>query len=533
MPRENAPFRADVALARDAVTPSAEVAHYKDPWRLILETALDAAIVMDTAGNVVDWNDRASAIFGWTRQETVGRCLAELIIPPGLRDAHARGVQRFLETGKDQVLGRRIEMSGLRKSGEEFPAELSISRVLDKDRTLFVGFVRDLGERKRAEEQLRRSQRMEAVGQLTGGVAHEFNNILMVILANVEAVLEGEGMAADVTQRMEGIAAATQRAANLTHQLLAFSRKQVLRPRPTNLNDLVKVTSELMRRTLGKHIEVKGMLADDLRFPTVDPAQLKLALVNICVNARDAMPGGGKLLIEARNVTLDRDDVARNPNATVGEYAMLSVTDTGSGMSPKVLERVYEPFFTTKEVGQGTGLGLSMVDGFIRQSNGHIEIESEVGRGTVVKLYLPVSTREAAMVTATARTSLPRGTERILVVEDDELVRAAVVHQLTTLGYAVTEAADGSAGLAALKTGQPYALLLTDVVMPGLVNGRRLAAEAVGLCPDLRVLFMSGYEDQIANAGVLDPRVTMLNKPFRKADLAMAVRGVLDGQEPR
>lgn len=515
------------------MTPFAEVSHPGNPWRVILETALDAAIIMDTAGNVVDWNDRASAIFGWTREETLGRCMAEFIIPPGLRDAHARGVRRFLETGKDRVLGRRIEMSALRKSGEEFPVELSISRVRDEDRLLFVGFVRDLGERKRAEEQLLRSQRMEAFGQLTGGVAHEFNNILMVILANVDAVLEGEATPADVAKRLERVAEATQRAANLTHQLLAFSRKQVLRPRRTDLNDLVKVTRELLRRTLGEHIEVEAMLADDLRLITVDRAQLEVALVNICVNARDAMPGGGRLLIEARNITLDEDYVARNPDAAVGDYVMLSVTDTGSGMSPEVLERVDEPFFTTKEVGKGTGLGLSMVDGFIRQSNGHIRIESEVGRGTSVKLYLPVGTREEAMETVPARTSLPRGTERVLVVEDDEPVRAAVVHQLTTLGYAVTEAPDGSAGLAALEAGQSYALLLTDVVMPGPVNGKRLAAAAVALCPDLRVLFMSGYDEQIARAGGLDRHVTMLNKPFRKAELARAVRGVLDGPGPR
>jgi CheY-like chemotaxis protein len=336
-----------------------------------------------------------------------------------------------------------------------------------------------------------------------------------------------------VTRRMEQIAAATQRAATLTHQLLAFSRKQVLRPRRTNIADLVDVTSELMRRTLGEHIEVKGLLAGDLRFATVDPAQLELALVNICVNARDAMPGGGKLTIEARNVTLDDDYVARHPDAAAGEYVMLSVTDTGSGIPADALERVYEPFFTTKEVGQGTGLGLSMVDGFIRQSNGHLEIESEVGRGTAVKLYLPVGTQEEAMAAATPRTSPPRGAERILVVEDDEQVRSAVVQQLTALGYAVSEAADGSAGWAALKTGRSYALLLTDVVMPGPIDGRRLAADAVGLYPELRVLFMSGYEDQIANADVLDPRMTMLNKPFRKADLAIAVRAALDGLEDR
>ena len=392
-----------------------------------------------------------------------------------------------------------------------------------------VGSTSDVTKQNQFEEQLRQSQKLDAVGKLTGGVAHDFNNILMVILANVDAILEGDDDAGDVKEHLEKIASAGQRAAQLTRQLLAFSRKQTLQPQRTNLNDLVVTTGALLRRTLGEHFELDSLLAEDLWPTDTDRAQVEAAVVNLCINARDAMPGGGRIVIETRNAALDADYVMNNPEATVGDHVVLSVTDNGSGIPPEILGKVFEPFFTTKEVGKGTGLGLSMVYGFVRQSKGHVKIHSDVGHGTKVALYLPRSEQNAAAETDMPRTGDPRGTGRILVVEDEHAVREVLVRHLSGLGYAVTEAENGANGLALLESGQTFDLLLTDVVMPGPINGKILADEAVKLSPGMSVLFMSGYsEDAISNLGILDPGVMLLNKPFRKSDLAQAVRRQLD-----
>ncbi len=325
---------------------------------------------------------------------------------------------------------------------------------------------------KHTSEQLFQAQKMEAVGQLTGGVAHDFNNILMVIMANVDALEEEVSLDPVLLARVKEIAEASERAANLTRQLLAFSRKQPLRPQSTNINDLVVATAKLLGSTLGAQIAIRTDLAAGLWTVGIDRAQLESALINLSINARDAMPKGGRLLIETHNMSLDEEYVALNPEVTVGDYVMLAVSDTGSGISPEVLGKVFEPFFTTKEIGKGTGLGLSMVYGFIKQSKGHVQVYSEVGHGTTIKLYLPRI--DAAQEEAAPRQeSLMEGKdERILVVEDDAQVRAGVVNQLRSLHYTVSEAPDGAAGFAAFKAAlRPYDLLLTDVIMPGPMNG--------------------------------------------------------------
>jgi PAS domain S-box-containing protein len=392
-----------------------------------------------------------------------------------------------------------------------------------------VGSKTDVTEQRHLEEQLRQSQKLDAIGKLTGGVAHDFNNILMVIMANVEQMLDDEYEASDAKRHLERISGAAARATQLTRQLLAFSRKQTLRLQRTNLNDLTAATGALLRRTLGEHIQIDARLADDLWLTDTDRAQVEAALVNLCINARDAMPEGGRLLIETRNVTLDEEYVALNPEAAAGDYVLLSVTDTGGGIPPDVLQKVFEPFFTTKEVGKGTGLGLSMVYGFVKQSKGHIAIYSEVGHGTAIKLYLPRSTQEQSAGATDQRPDIPRGTERILLVEDQEEVRDIVMNQLTNLGYAVTAAANGAEALALLSVGQSFDLLLTDVIMPGLFNGKALADEATKRDPALRVLFMSGYsEDAISTLGILNQGVDLISKPFTRAELAKAVRGVME-----
>ena len=378
------------------------------------------------------------------------------------------------------------------------------------------------------EEKLRQAQKMEAVGHLTGGVAHDFNNILMVILANVDALLDEDDVVADPRPRLQRISGAANRGAQLTRQLLAFARKQTLVTRRTDLNELVTNIRAMLSRTLGEHIEIDAMLTSGLWPTHTDRAQVEAALVNLCLNARDAMPDGGRLLIETGNVTLDEARIADKPETVAGDYVMLSVTDTGTGMPPEVVARVFEPFFTTKEVGKGTGLGLSMVYGFVKQSKGHVEVDSTVGRGTVIRLYLPRDTREEPVRAARPEVRLARGTERILVVEDEEAVRAIVGEQLASLGYTVAEAGNGAEGLAALRA-QPFDLLLTDVVMPGAMDGKSLATLALSLHPSLRVLFMSGYpEDASSSTAILDLGVNLLGKPFRKSDLAAAVRRTLD-----
>jgi NO-binding membrane sensor protein with MHYT domain/nitrogen-specific signal transduction histidine kinase/CheY-like chemotaxis protein len=381
---------------------------------------------------------------------------------------------------------------------------------------------------RRTSEQLLQAQKMEAVGQLTGGVAHDFNNILTIVLANADAIAEDESVPPHIARRAQQIADAGQKASELTRQLLAFSRRQVLKPERLDLSDLVASTGQMMRRTLGEHITVQTVGAAKLWSATVDRTQVETALINLCINARDAMPTGGRITIETRNVTLDQDYVlSQEDDIVVGEYVMVSVTDTGNGMPPETVKRAFEPFFTTKAVGKGSGLGLSMVYGFIRQSNGHIRIYSEVGHGTSIKMYFPRSQALVAAAAPARRQALPGGNERILVVEDEDEVRAIVGEQLRGLGYDVHLAADAEQALALLRTHR-FDLMLTDVVMPGRLNGKGLADEVVRTWPGTRVVFMSGYsENALLNDGRLDSGVMLLAKPHQKADLARIIRSAL------
>ncbi|MCX7360317.1 MAG: PAS domain S-box protein [Alphaproteobacteria bacterium] len=490
----------------------------------LLDTARDSIVVLDLGSRVLYWNSGAERLYGWTAAEAMGRSLVDDFGQD--RALFEQATKATLAAG--EWFG---ELEQRTKGGNMVVVESRRSLVRDElnnPKSILV-ITTDVTQRRGVEAQLRQAQRLEAVGQLTGGVAHDFNNILMVVMANVDALLEGEGLTPEAVGCLDSIGQAAERATNLTRQLLAFSRKQALKMERTNLNDLVVSTGALLRRTLGEHIEINSVLAEEMAPISTDRAQVQAALVNLCINARDAMPDGGRLLIETKRVELDDDYVRRNPEAAVGCYAMMSVTDTGTGMPPDVLAKVFEPFFTTKEVGKGTGLGLSMVYGFVKQSKGHVTIDSEMGRGTTVTLYLPHVDRQAAPEAAMPAMRLPRGTERILVVEDDDQVRDAVVRQLASLGYAVTAAANGSAGLALLQTGPGFDLLLTDVVMPGPMNGAALALAARALLPGLGVLFMSGYpEDAITTKGVLNHGATLLSKPFRKADLATAVRRAID-----
>ncbi len=383
----------------------------------------------------------------------------------------------------------------------------------------------------RLNARLLQSQRLEAIGQLTGGVAHDFNNLLTVVLGNADLLAEASADDPVRRQLAEMIVEAAQRGASLTQQLLAFARKQPLAPSEVDVNQRVAALDPMLRRTLGEHIEIELVRGAGLWPALVDPAQLENALLNLCLNARDAMPSGGKLTLETANAALDAQYAAQHPDVQAGQYVMLAVSDTGCGIDPALLPRVFEPFFTTKEKGKGTGLGLAMVYGFARQSAGHVSIYSEPGHGTTVKLYLPRgSGARPAAAEPHIETAVRGGAETVLVVEDDDAVRQLACHELRTLGYRVLEAASGAKALPLIDGEEIIDLLFTDVVMPGGMSGRQLADEARRLRPGLRVLYTSGYtENAIVHHGRLDPGVQLLAKPYRRADLARAIRQALGG----
>jgi PAS domain S-box-containing protein len=397
-----------------------------------------------------------------------------------------------------------------------------------------VGGLTDISHRMEYEERLHQAQRLEAIGQLTGGIAHDFNNLLTVILGNAE--LLGERLAADERSRRlaEMTASAAHRGAELTSRLLTFARRQTLHPKAVDVNRLIAGMDGLLRRALGEQVEIEIVRGGGLWAATADPAQLESAILNLCINARDAMPGGGRLSIETANVHLDDSYVAGQTDVAAGQYVMIAVADTGTGMAADVLAQAFEPFYTTKGPGKGSGLGLSVVYGFVKQSGGHVKIYSELGEGTTVKIYLPRSSAQAG-VQADAGRPTPEhgGQERILVVEDDDLVRSHVTQQVQALGYSVVAAANGPEAIAILRTEQPFDLLFTDVVMPGGMNGRQVADEARRLRPGLRVLFTSGYtENAIVHHGRLDRGVHLINKPYRRQDLARKLRLVLEEPVP-
>ena len=390
----------------------------------------------------------------------------------------------------------------------------------------FVLTISDMTKRAQAEAVLRESQKMQAIGQLTGGIAHDFNNLLTVILGNLELARGRLGADPAMQARIERASWAAQRGAVLTSQLLAVARKQPLAPASIDLAASMPELIPLLRRTLGEEIEI-GYLADDGLWPAMaDPAQLENAVLNLALNARDAMPDGGRLTIEMRNQVLDERHVAAHHDVTAGDYAMLAVSDTGQGMEAGVLARVFEPFFTTKPDGKGTGLGLPMVFGFVKQSGGHVMIQSEPGCGTTVRLYLPRAERAAPAPRRPAiAAELPRGDATILVVEDEPAVREVAVEILEGLGYRVLEAGDGEAALGVIAAhGREIALMLTDVVLPGRLRGRELTRRALLACPGLKVLYMSGYtENAIMQDGRLDEGVQLIGKPFQPEELARRV----------
>ena len=424
-------------------------------------------------------------------------------------------------TGFANVLAEAVSTAS-RGAALQVTVDTMKALVEEKDRLLY--------EKNAADLQLRQAQKMEAVGQLTGGIAHDLNNILTVITGTIEILAEAVADRPELVAIARMIDEAAERGADLTQRLLAFARKQPLQPREVDVNSLVIEASNLLRPTLGEQVEVQIMLSGDTARALIDPSQLTNAILNLALNARDSMPDGGKLTIETSNVILDDSYADIHSEVTAGPYVLIAVTDSGHGIPAGILENVFEPFFTTKDVGKGSGLGLSMVYGFVKQSNGHIKIYSEAGLGTTVRIYLPQAIGLAQPITdELASTSiLEGGDETILVVEDDDLVRTFVVGQIQSLGYVALSAVNADAALVIINSAQTIDLLLTDMIMPGSMNGRQLSDAARRRRPSLRVLFTSGYtENTVIHYGRLDAGVLLLAKPYRKSDLARMIRAAL------
>ena len=624
--------------------------------RAIIDTALDALIGMNAKGMITEWNPRAEVIFGWRRREAIGQNLADLIIPPRDREAHERGLRHFMDTGEGPVLNRRVELTGLRRDGTEFPAELSISPLKRGESYVFNAFLSDITERKRAEEirvrlasivessedaiisktldgivtswnmgaertfgytadevigkpigilipqdrveeesqiiervkqgehvthfetvrrrkdgkdihialtispiedgagtiigfskiardvtekkaleaQLRQSQKMEGVGQLAGGIAHDFNNLLTVINSYSAMVLGDLDFSNTFARNgIEQIKEAGHRAASLTRQLLMFSRQQVLEPKVLDLNEVVSNIGKLLRRLLGEDITQILCLHPALGRVKIDPGQMEQIIMNLAVNARDAMPGGGQLTIETDNVELDNTYARKHVLVQPGPYVMLAVSDTGCGMDADTQARIFEPFFTTKGPGKGTGLGLATVDGIVKQTGGNLWVYSEVGKGTTLKIYLPrVEQAPELPESEAAAAELLRGSETVLLAEDDEMVRALAQAILERYGYHVLAARNVHDALRFAQEGPAQIrLLLTDTIMPGM-NGPELAKQVQSIRPEIKVLYMSGYTDKVISCTAsFEPGTAFLQKPFTPQTLTRKVHEVLNSSD--
>lgn len=539
-------------------------------FRYLVDAAPDAIVVVDQRGTIVLVNAQAEDLFGYERDELVGQAI-EILVPEAMHEQHRGHRDGFLANPSVRPMGSQLELFAKRKGGRMVPVEISLSPIKTPEGLFVSAAIRDSTERRmvqaalrnardglelrvrerttelertnsalkaemadrhQAEQALYQAQKMEAVGQLTGGVAHDFNNLLTVVMGNLNMLahhIKDDPLASEL------IAAATkavQRGANLNRTLLAFSRRQRLSPVAVSLDELVEGMADMLRRTLGETVEISIVGSKELPPALADPAQLEAALLNLAVNARDAMVGGGALTIETAAATLDEHYAAREADLRPGRYVVLAVSDTGSGMSPEVVARAFEPFFTTKETGKGSGLGLAMVYGFAKQSGGHVKIYSEQGIGTTIKLFLPAVDCQGKRLEEPASaevTAQPRGSETVVVVEDESDVRRLACRVLGGLGYRVIEAGDGASGLAIIEREPTINLLFTDVVLPGGMNGPELVRRARLLRPELKVLYTSGYTgNAIQQLEALSYEVRLITKPYTIDELAQQVRLAID-----
>jgi PAS domain S-box-containing protein len=525
-----AALRAEVAERRQAETEAREAGERLRESNETLSTILDstpvATVTLDPGEKVLSWNRAAESIFGYSAAEVVGH------YNPLRKDLDLSHEDNEVRADRGRIV-RGYDTQRRHKDGSLVDVRVSCSPVYDKRHEIRgqVTTLEDLRERKRIEDQLRQAQKMEAIGNLTGGIAHDFNNLLTIIIGNIDiaaAMMKGNSKAAVL---IEEALTACLRGADLTRQLLAFGRRQTLKPEPVDVNRLVRGMVKLLTRTLGENIQIK-LIEEKAPWPVlIDAAQLDSAIVNLAVNARDAMPNGGKLTIETANVLTDETFAEAHPGFAVGDYVVVSVTDTGTGMPPDVVSRIFEPFFTTKEIGKGTGLGLAMVYGFVNQSGGQVTVYSEVGTGTTFRLYLPRAAR-AATGSGKAETSLERrrstGSENILVVEDNDGVRQLVERQLDQLGYRVQSVSDAAEAVALIEKADGIDVVFSDVVMPGEMNGIDLADEIARRWPKIKVLLTSGFPEAAIGRSATRPTARILSKPYRTEDLGKAIFELLE-----
>jgi len=495
-------------------------------FRRAADLATDAIFWLNRDGAFVYVNEAACRSLGYRREELLRLTLWDVDPVYPRADWGQRWAGFEERTGSSAM---PFETLHRRKDGSVFPVEVLSQHLQLIEGSLHVAYVREIAERNRLQSELRQAQKMESVGRLAGGVAHDFNNLLTAITGNIELALLDLRPSDPLHELLSEVHRAADSAANLTRQLLAFSRKQVIAPRVVNLNHIVGELQRMLKRLLGEDIDLRVRLDPALWQVRVDPGQMEQILVNLAINARDAMPQGGVLTLETDNSRLDGEYARTRSYVVPGEYVMLAVRDEGIGMSEEVKAHLFEPFFTTKEHGKGTGLGLAMVYGAVKQNQGSIEVESAPGQGATFRIYLPRVDAAPEPLPPPGPARLPGGTETILVVEDDDKVRAVVVGQLSRLGYRVHAFGSGAETLGALRELRgPLRLLITDIVLPGM-NGRELALEVTSLRPEIRVLYTSGYSESVViNQGVLDPGIEFLSKPYSIEQLARRVREVLD-----
>jgi PAS domain S-box-containing protein len=502
--------------------------------QLIMDNVADGLITINSNGEVQSFNPSAEKIFGYDAAEVTGRSVTMLLFERD-RLVHEASLRRYLTPGEAELLrkGGPVEVAGQHKNGSRVDVELVITEAKEGQTTVFIGSVRDITERKSTQAQLQQAQKMEAVGQLTGGIAHDFNNMLGIIIGNLDLLKERVGNDPRAAYLAGAALDSALRGTELVRRLLAFARRQSLHPEHIDANQVLSGMMSILKTTLGEQVVLQLHLDESLWPIEADLAHFESAILNLALNARDAMPEGGTFTIEAANRTVNEDYQAAYPDVAAGEYLCLALSDTGVGMPPEVQLHAFEPFYTTKPVGEGSGLGLSMVFGFMKQSNGHVTIYSELGCGTTVRLYLPRSAAASPghQELKDPAADTPVGSDVILVVEDNEAMGRVAVDQLESLGYSVMLARNAADALEIIETGRRIDLMFSDIVMPGSSNGFELAHQAKSLRPDLRVLLTSGFARPTAlspaeQSSPSTPR--LLTKPYRKHELAEAVRRALD-----
>ncbi len=495
-----------------------------------MEAAADAIIVSDSEGTILRANPASGQLFGCKSGELIGQSV-NVLMPEALAKVHGDFMAHHLKTGETRIIDIGRDVEGRRQDGTVFPLHLSVGRAVIDDQAVFIGILHDLTERHAAQEALARSQRLDAVGQLTGGIAHDFNNLLTVIIGNLE-LLQMRGTTEKQIDLINDALASAELGADLTSRLLVFARKGNLKPVEVDLREQCRDALAILKRTIGERYTIRTDFAKTLSPVMIDPVQLQSTLINLALNARDAMPGGGEFLISVADVTIDDDYMAQETDIAPGDYVRLFISDDGAGMTLDAQRRAFEPFFTTKAATGGTGLGLAMVYGFVRQSGGHITLYSELGHGTSFGLYFP-ALRAARLADDTNLNAdagdMPRGNGQVvLVVEDNPRVRKLSLERVRDLGYQALEAANGDEAYALLRSGRHVDVVFSDLVMPGSLNGYGLAAKVREMLPHVGILLTSGYASDVITSKMGpagDHRI--LHKPYRHSDLAERLYALL------